>query len=58
MATKRQTTMAKLQREQAVREKRVRKQQRKDERKALAALGTEANGEPHEEREAVDPTAD
>ena len=46
MATKRQTTMAKLAREQAVREKRVRKQQRKEERKAAAALGVGSDGEP------------
>ena len=48
MATKRQTTMAKLAREQAVREKRVRKQQRKEERKAAAALGVGSDGEPLE----------
>ena len=35
--SKRQTTMAKLQREQAVREKRARKQERKDEKKQAAA---------------------
>ena len=39
-STKRQTTMAKMAREQAVRERRVRKQQKKDDRKlAAAALG-------------------
>ncbi len=46
MATKRQTTMAKLAREQSVREKRVRKQKRKDERRAAAALGLTVDGEP------------
>ncbi len=46
MATKRQTTMAKLAREQSVREKRVRKQKRKDERRAAAALGLTIDGEP------------
>jgi hypothetical protein len=35
--SKRQTTMAKLQREQAVREKRARKQERKDEKRQAAA---------------------
>jgi hypothetical protein len=35
--SKRQTTMAKLQREQSVREKRARKQERKDEKKQAAA---------------------
>jgi hypothetical protein len=37
--SKRQTTMAKLAREQAVREKRARKQEKKDDRKAAALLG-------------------
>lgn len=46
MATKRQTTMAKLAREQSVREKRVRKAKRKDERRAAAALGLTIDGEP------------
>jgi hypothetical protein len=41
MATKRQTTMAKIAREQAVRDRRARKQQKKDDRKlAAAANGT------------------
>lgn len=35
--SKRQTTMAKLQREQAVREKRARKEERKEEKKQAAA---------------------
>jgi hypothetical protein len=35
--SKRQTTMAKLQREQAVREKRARKQERRDEKRQAAA---------------------
>jgi hypothetical protein len=38
-SSKRQTTMAKLAREQAVRERRTRKQQKKDERKQAAAEG-------------------
>ena len=37
MSSKRQTTMAKMKREQAVRERRVRKQEKKDERKRAAA---------------------
>jgi hypothetical protein len=37
MATKRQTTMAKLAREQAVRDRRARKQQKKDDKKLAAA---------------------
>jgi hypothetical protein len=37
MATKRQQTLAKLNRERAVREKRARKQEKKEERKARAA---------------------
>jgi hypothetical protein len=35
-SSKRQTTMAKMMREQAVREKRARKQEKKDERKQAA----------------------
>jgi hypothetical protein len=41
MATKRQTTLAKLNRERAVREKRARKQEKKEERKARGAEGAE-----------------
>jgi hypothetical protein len=37
MSSKRQTTMAKMKREQSVRERRVRKQEKKDERKRAAA---------------------
>jgi hypothetical protein len=37
MATKRQQTLAKLNRERAVREKRARKQEKREERKARAA---------------------
>ena len=37
MSSKRQTTMAKMKREQTVRERRVRKQEKKDERKRVAA---------------------
>jgi hypothetical protein len=37
MATKRQQTLAKMNRERAVREKRARKQEKKEERKARAA---------------------
>lgn len=38
-SSKRQTTMAKIAREQALREKRVEKQRRKDERVAARAAG-------------------
>jgi hypothetical protein len=41
-SSKRQTTMAKMMREQAVRERRARKQEKKDERKQ-AALEQTAN---------------
>ena len=37
MASKRQTTMAKIAREQAVRERRARKQEKKDDKKQAAA---------------------
>jgi hypothetical protein len=45
-SSKRQTTMAKIAREQAVREKRARKQEKKDDKKqaAVAALTAEAEG--------------
>jgi hypothetical protein len=45
-SSKRQTTMAKIAREQAVREKRARKQEKKDDKKQAAAdaLVAEAEG--------------
>ncbi len=45
-SSKRQTTMAKLAREQAVREKRARKQEKKEDKKqaAVDALTAEAEG--------------
>jgi hypothetical protein len=47
MATKRQTTFAKMDRERAVREKRARKQEKKDAAKAAkAAGGAEPGTEP------------
>jgi hypothetical protein len=52
--SKRQTTMAKLQREQAVREKRARKQERKDERRQAAA----AEATLAEEQSNPEPAAD
>jgi len=63
MASKRQTTMAKIAREQAVRERRARKQEKRDKKKAARAeKGSEAgvvtdalaDSEPEEE---LDPTA-
>ena len=42
-SSKRQTTMAKIQREQAVKAKRARKQEKKEDRKLAAAAG---NAEP------------
>jgi hypothetical protein len=47
-SSKRQTTMAKMMREQAVRERRARKQEKKDERKQ-AALEQTANPDPDAE---------
>jgi hypothetical protein len=44
-SSKRQTTMAKMMREQAVRERRARKQEKKDERKQ-AALEQSADPDP------------
>jgi hypothetical protein len=45
MASKRQTTMAKIAREQAVRERRARKQEKRDKKKAARAeKGAEATG--------------
>jgi hypothetical protein len=46
-SSKRQTTMAKIAREQSVREKRARKQEKKDDKKqaAVDALTAEAEGE-------------
>jgi hypothetical protein len=45
-SSKRQTTMAKIAREQSVREKRARKQEKKDDKKqaAIDALTAEAEG--------------
>jgi hypothetical protein len=57
--SKRQTTMAKLAREQAVREKRVRKQEKKDDRKAAALLGEQPLDEAAEDEDGVaEPVAD
>ena len=42
MPSKRQTTMAKIAREQAVRERRARKQEKKDNKKAAAAYTANA----------------
>jgi hypothetical protein len=50
-SSKRQTTMAKMMREQAVRERRARKQEKKDERKQAAL---EQSAEPDAEN-AVSP---
>ena len=50
-SSKRQTTMAKMMREQAVRERRARKQEKKDERKQAAL---EQSAEPNAE-DAVSP---
>jgi hypothetical protein len=45
MASKRQTTMAKIAREQAVRERRARKQEKRDKKKAARAeKGADAAG--------------
>ena len=64
-SSKRQTTMAKLAREQAVREKRARKLEKKEDKKqaAVDALTAEAEGEGEgegDEAEALDaePVAD
>ena len=54
MATKRQTTFAKLNRERAVREKRERKQEKRDAAKAAKAAeaeATEQGAEPESEPE-------
>jgi hypothetical protein len=66
-SSKRQTTMAKLAREQAVREKRARKQEKKEDKKqaAIDALTAEVEGSPEgslegggaEDRIAVDADA-
>jgi hypothetical protein len=46
-SSKRQTTMAKFSREQALRERRARKQEKKDDRKQAAlGLGVETSDEP------------
>ena len=59
-ASKRQTTFAKLAREQAMRERRVRKQEKKDDKKqaaaALAAGGPAAEEAPGSEPAALDET--
>lgn len=47
-STKRQQTMAKLSRERALKEKRVRKQEKKDERKLAAAESAVAAETPQE----------
>jgi hypothetical protein len=60
---KRKTTMAKLNREAKVRDKKLRKQARKDQRKADAAMGIKPEGalvstepvEPDQDLEAVAP---
>ena len=54
-ASKRQTTFAKMAREQAIREKRVRKQEKKDDKKQ-AALDA-ANGESTAAPEATEETS-
>ena len=58
-SSKRQTTMAKFSREQALRERRARKQEKKDDRKqaALAPDFQPADGLPEDIADAVD-TAD
>jgi hypothetical protein len=54
-SSKRQTTMAKMMREQAVRERRARKQEKKDERKQ-AALEQTANPDADPDGEHTIPT--
>ncbi|MDX6454193.1 MAG: hypothetical protein QOD48_300 [Gaiellaceae bacterium] len=54
-SSKRQTTMAKMMREQAVRERRARKQEKKDERKQ-AALEQTANPDADADAEHTVPT--
>ena len=54
MATKRQTTFAKLDRERAVREKRARKQEKKEAAKAAKAAGLEADAQAPEGDEPAD----
>ena len=44
---KKKTTMAKIARENAVRERRLRKQARKDARKQAAASQPSGSGDPH-----------
>ncbi|MHB8469294.1 MAG: hypothetical protein ACYDCH_06005 [Gaiellaceae bacterium] len=44
MSTKKRTTMSKMNRERELREKRVRKQERKDQKKLAAALGETIEG--------------
>ena len=55
--TKRQTTFAKIAREQALKEKRARKQEKKDERK-LAAQAALAGDVPVEEAEGSEEAVD
>ena len=52
-SSKRQTTMAKFSREQALRERRARKQEKKDDRKQ-AALAPELSAEDESLAETVD----
>jgi hypothetical protein len=54
-SSKRQTTMAKMMREQAVRERRARKQEKKDERKQ-AALEQTTNPDADADAEHTVPT--
>ena len=54
MASNRQTTMAKLERERAVRERRARKQEKKEARRAAKAAGIE----PEAQDEAPDVASD
>jgi drug/metabolite transporter (DMT)-like permease len=55
--SKKKTTFAKMNRENAVRERRLRKQAKKDARKAAAAAPPEVQGEPHAADEATEPPA-
>jgi hypothetical protein len=57
MSTKRQQTLAKMNRERAVREKRARKQEKKEERKARAA-GELETPEGVDEAPEIEPAAE
>jgi hypothetical protein len=57
-SSKRQTTMAKLAREQAVREKRARKQEKKEDKKQAAADALTAEAEGTLEGDGDAPVAD